>query len=132
MPSTPRANSRNAPTDWLYSPSVVFSRITCTSLVRRVVSRQTRLEIGLQLLSPQVSVAQVARRGQTPEKALFLHSLPAYGKFGGLITRPGLLQSGQAVSVDCGGQSLTRIVGAQLEANDGLCFFALHNPPPAG
>ncbi len=105
---------------------------THVCLVRRVVSRQTRLEIGLQLLSPQVSVAQVARRGQTPEKALFLHSLPAYGKFGGLITRPGLLQPGQAVSVDYGGQSLTRIVGAQLEANDGLCFFALHNPPPAG
>ena len=77
-------------------------------------------------------MGRASRRGQTPEKALFLHSLPAYGKFGGLITRPGLLQSGQSVTVDFGGQSLAKIVGAQLEANDGLCFFALHNPPPAG
>lgn len=105
---------------------------THVCLVRRVVSRQTRLEIGLQLLAPQVSVARVARRGQTPEKALFLHSLPAYGKFGGLIVRPGLLQSGQAVTVESTGQSLNKIVGAELEANDGLSFFAVHNPPPAG
>ena len=71
----------------------------------------------------------VARRRK---KALFLHGLPAYGKFGGLIARPGLLQSGRAVSVDYGGQSLTKDRRRPTEANDGLCFFALHNPPPAG
>ena len=101
-------------------------------LVRRVVSHHTRLEIGLQLLSPQVSVARIIRPGHVPEKTLFLHNLPAYGKFGGIIARPGLLKTGQSITLDITGHSVAKLVGQPLEANRDLCFFALHPPPPPG
>ncbi len=60
-------------------------------LVRRISSSQVRLEIGLQFLSPQISVVNVLGADAQESRAIFLHSLPAYGKFAGLIIPPGVL-----------------------------------------
>jgi hypothetical protein len=98
--------------------------------VRRISSSQVRLEIGLQLMSPQVSVVDVTIEGIVDDcRAIFLHSLPAYGKFSGLIIPPGSYRSGQKVLVKLPGRSLLRQLGNCMEANDGLAFFSLDQLP---
>jgi len=94
-------------------------------LVRRITSSQIRLEVGLQLMSPQVSVVDIVADKTPDQRALFLHSLPAYGKFSGLITAPGAFQAGQKILVKLPGRSLHRQIGTCMEANEGLEFFAL-------
>ena len=68
-------------------------------LVRRISSSQIRLEVGLQLMSPQVSVVDIVAEETPDQRAVFLHNLPAYGKFSGLITAPGAYRTGQKVMV---------------------------------
>jgi hypothetical protein len=94
-------------------------------LVRRISSSHVRLELGLQLMSPQVSVVDIVAEDSPEQRAVFLHSLPAYGKYSGLITAPGAFQTGQKIMVKLPGRSLHRQIGACMEANEGLEFFAL-------
>ena len=94
-------------------------------LVRRVASTAGRLDIGLQLLSPQVSVIRLTDGRKPPRAALFLHTLPAYGKFPGLIAAPGKLAPGQRISFHTQGRILQRKIGKCIEANEGLEFLAL-------
>mgnify|MGYP000869479968 FL=1 len=94
-------------------------------LVRRISSSQIRLEVGLQLMSPQVSVVDIVAGDTEDQRAVFLHSLPAYGKFSGLISAPGAFQTGQKIMVKLPGRSLHRQIGTCMEANEGLEFFAL-------
>jgi hypothetical protein len=98
-------------------------------LIRRIANGGSRLELGLQMLSPQVSVVDIERPNGTSQRAIFLHSLPAYGKFSGLITAPGGLGGGQTITLKSGGRSLQRKIGKCIEANDGLEFFALDPLP---
>uniref|UniRef100_Q47CG6 Uncharacterized protein n=1 Tax=Dechloromonas aromatica (strain RCB) TaxID=159087 RepID=Q47CG6_DECAR len=94
-------------------------------LVRRISSSQVRLEVGLQLMSPQVSVVDVVTEEQPEQRAIFLHSLPAYGKFSGLIAAPGTYCQAQKIMIKLPGRSLHRQIGTCMEANEGLEFFAL-------
>jgi hypothetical protein len=94
-------------------------------LVRRISSSQVRLEVGLQLMSPQVSVVDIVADETPDQRAVFLHSLPAYGKYSGLITAPGAYRTGQKIMVKLPGRSLHRQIGTCMEANEGLEFFAL-------
>lgn len=98
-------------------------------LVRRIASAQSRLEIGLQLLSPQVSIADLRDRDGHPLRAVFLHGLPAYGHVDGLLAPPGRVAAGQPIAVEIAGRTLDRRIGQCMEANDGLEFFALHPLP---
>lgn len=94
-------------------------------LVRRISSSQVKLEVGLQLMSPQVSVVDIVAEERPDQRAVFLHNLPAYGKFSGLITAPGAYRSGEKIMVKMPGGSLHRQIGTCMEANEGLEFFAL-------
>lgn len=94
-------------------------------LVRRIASVRNRLELGLQLLSPQVSVVTLAANGSAATRAVFLHSLPAYGPQAGLIIAPGHLVNKQSLSFTTLGRKLERQVGRILEANEGLEFVTL-------
>lgn len=98
-------------------------------LVRRITSNAGRLELGLQLLSPQVSVVDVTSGRNASIRGLFLHSLPAYGKFSGLIIPPGKLRSGQKITFNTLGQMQHRQIGKCIEANEGLEFVALDSLP---
>jgi hypothetical protein len=98
-------------------------------LVRRIASVRNRLELGLQLLSPQVSVITVASNGSAATRAVFLHSLPAYGPHSGLIVAPGHLTNKQSLSFTTLGRNIERRVGRTLEANEGLEFVTLEPLP---
>ena len=98
-------------------------------LVRRIASSQVRLEIGLQLMSPQVSVVEVVGADAQESRAIFLHSLPAYGKFAGLIIPPRIYRAGERIVIQLPGRALHRQLGSCLEANDGLEFFTLEQIP---
>ncbi len=98
-------------------------------LVRRIATSQNRLELGLQLLSPQVSIISLPNGGDRHLHALFLHSLPAYGKFSGLIVPPGKLAPGQQIAFNTLGRTLHRQIGKCIEANEGLEFVALDPLP---
>lgn len=98
-------------------------------LVRRISSSHVRLEVGLQLMSPQVSVVDVVAENMPEQRAVFMHSLPAYGKFSGLITAPGAYRTGQKILVKLPGRTLHRQIGSCMEANEGLEFFALDPLP---
>jgi cyclic-di-GMP-binding protein len=100
-------------------------------LVRRIASTSGSLELGLQLLSPQVSIVDVTTgRGRNPAiRGIFLHNLPAYGQFSGLIIPPGTLSSGQTISFSTQGQMQHRQIGKCIEANEGLEFVALDPVP---
>lgn len=98
-------------------------------LVRRISSSHVRLEVGLQLMSPQVSVVDIYAEDTPEQRAVFMHSLPAYGKFSGLITAPGAYRTGQKILVKLPGRTLHRQIGSCMEANEGLEFFALDTLP---
>lgn len=98
-------------------------------LVRRIVSSQTRLEIGLQLLSPQITVVDVQGCDAQESRGILLHSLPAYGKFSGLIIPPGVYRASEKIVIRLPGRSLHRLLGSCLEANEGLEFFTLEQLP---
>ena len=98
-------------------------------LVRRIAAVRNRLELGLQLLSPQVSVVTLASNGSAAKRAVFLHSLPAYGPHSGLIVPPGQVSVGQTLSFTTLGRHIERRVGRTLEANEGLEFVTLEPLP---
>ncbi|RIX45588.1 MAG: hypothetical protein D3M94_12235 [Rhodocyclales bacterium GT-UBC] len=98
-------------------------------LVRRIANGGSRLELGLQMLSPQVSVVEISSEGSMAQRAIFLHSLPAYGKFSGLVSHAGQLASGQEIELKWTGRTLRRQIGQCIEANEGLEFFALDPLP---
>jgi cyclic-di-GMP-binding protein len=99
-------------------------------LVRRMASTRGRLELGLQMLSPQFSVVDLATgKAGGGQRAIFLHNLPAHGKCSGIIVRPGVLKAGQQVSLKSTGRILHRQLGKCIEANDGLEFYALEPIP---
>ncbi|MDR0777043.1 MAG: hypothetical protein LBE81_10470 [Azonexus sp.] len=98
---------------------------THVCLVRRVGAVRNRLELGLQLLSPQVSVVALPDGG----RAIFLHSLPAYGPYAGLITAPDALHGRQQLILKVHGRPIERHIGRMLEANEELEFVALEPRP---
>ena len=65
----------------------------------------------------------------TLPSAIFMHSLPAYGKFAGLIIPPGVYRANEKIVVRLPGRSLHRLLGTCLEANEGLEFFSLEQLP---
>lgn len=95
-------------------------------LVRRIAAVRNRLELGLQLLSPQVSVVALPDDGG---RAVFLHSLPAWGPYSGLIAAPDAVREKQRLSLKVLGRSIERQVGKVLEANEGLEFVTLEPLP---
>lgn len=98
-------------------------------LVRRIATTRNRLELGLQLLAPQASLIDLPSAGKAHKQAIFLHSLPAYGKSSGLIARPGSLSPKQRITFTTLGRTLHRQIGQCIEANEGLEFVALDPLP---
>ena len=94
-------------------------------LVRRVATTsQGGLELGLQVLSPQVSVVNLPCHGEI-RRGIYLHRLPGYGNRPGIIARPGHLASGHKVKLNALGDTRLWQIGRRLEASEGLEFFAL-------
>jgi len=98
-------------------------------LVRRIATTRHRLELGLQLLAPQVSLVDLPTPEKTERRAILLHSLPAYGHFSGLIARPGTLVSRQQITLNTLGRTRRHQIGQCIERNDGLEFVALDPLP---
>jgi len=95
-------------------------------LVRRIATERKRLELALQILSPQVSVVALPGDGS---RAIFLHNLPTYGPHAGLIAAPGTLDGVQRLSLKLVGNSIEWQVGKTLESNEELELVALELPP---
>ena len=94
-------------------------------MVRRISStNQGLLELGLQALSPQVSVVPLPGHGEN-RRGIYLHSLPAFGNRPGIIACPGQLASGHKIRLANSGPDHLLQVGRRLEASEGLEFFAL-------
>ncbi len=94
-------------------------------LVRRIATNtQGRLELGLQALSPQVSVVDLPGHNEI-RRGIYLHRLPAYGDRPGIIARPGQLASGHKLRLAASGTTQLWQIGRRLEASEGLEFFAL-------
>lgn len=98
-------------------------------LVRRIATTRNRLELGLQLLAPQVSLINLPAPEEPGRRAIYLHSLPAYGEVSGLITRPGTLVSRQQITLNTPGRTRHHQIGQCIERNDGLEFVALDPLP---
>ncbi|WP_265949962.1 hypothetical protein [Dechloromonas sp. A34] len=98
-------------------------------LVRRIATTRNRLELGLQLLAPQVSLVDLPTPENASRRAIYLPSLPAYGKFSGLITQPGTLLAGQQITLNTLGRTRRHQIGQCIERNDGLEFVALDPLP---
>lgn len=98
-------------------------------LVRRIATTRNRLELGLQLLAPQVSLVDLPIPEKPGRRAIYLHSLPAYGKFSGLITQPGTLVSKQQITLNMLGRTRRHQIGQCIERNEGLEFVALDPLP---
>ena len=94
-------------------------------LVRRIATNTDgRLELGLQALSPQVSVVDLPGHGEI-RRGIYLHRLPGYGGRPGIIARPGHLASGHKIKLSAYGETQLWQIGRRLEASEGLEFFAL-------
>jgi hypothetical protein len=94
-------------------------------LVRRIATNTDgRLELGLQALSPQVSVVDLPGHGEI-RRGIYLHRLPNYGDRPGIIARPGHLASGHKIRLAAADQTQLWQIGRRLEASEGLEFFAL-------
>ena len=94
-------------------------------MVRRIATNtQGRLELGLQALSPQVSVVDLPGHGEI-RRGIYLHRLPGYGDRPGIIARPGHLASGHKLKLAAAGEPQLWQIGRRLEASEGLEFFAL-------
>ncbi len=94
-------------------------------LVRRIATNTDgRLELGLQALSPQVSVVDLPGHGEI-RRGIYLHRLPGYGNRPGIIARPGHLASGHKIKLNAYGETQLWQIGRRLEASEGLEFFAL-------
>jgi hypothetical protein len=94
-------------------------------IVRRIsTDDKGRLELGLQALSPQVSVVELPAQGDN-RRGIYLHRLPAFGNRPGLIVRPGHVTSGQRLQVTVDGAPAELQVGRRIESSDGMEFYAL-------
>ena len=94
-------------------------------LVRRIWSNaEGRLDIGLQTLSPEVSVVDLPIHGEM-RRALYLHNLPAYGGRPGILAQPGDLESGLNIRVVFGDTARRLQIGRKVESSDSAEFFAL-------
>lgn len=102
---------------------------THVCLVRRIATTRNRLELGLQLLAPQVSLINLPAPEEPGRRAIYLHSLPAYGEVSGLITRPGTLLSRQQITLNTAGRTRRHQIGQCIERNDGLEFVAIDPLP---
>jgi len=64
-------------------------------LVRRIANLKSRLELGLQMLSPEASIIEIGgSEGKPHQMGLFLPRLPAFGGSAGLLASPGALSNG--------------------------------------
>lgn len=94
-------------------------------MVRRIWSNsEGRLDLGLQTLSPEVTVVDLPVHGET-RRALYLHNLPAYGGRAGLLAQPGDLESGLNIQVRIGDTNRRMQIGRRIESSDSAEFFAL-------
>jgi hypothetical protein len=94
-------------------------------LVRRIsVSVDGKVELGVQALSPKVSVIRLPGRSEI-RRGIYLHSLPAFSNRSGIIAHPGHLASGHKIKFELQGSNHLLQVGRRLEASEGLEFFAL-------
>ena len=94
-------------------------------LVRRIATNtEGRFELGLQVLSPQVSVVDLQGHGDI-RRGIYLHRLPGYGNLPGIMARPGHLASGHKLKLAAAGEPQLWQIGRRLEASEGLEFFAL-------
>mgnify|MGYP003493262292 FL=1 len=94
-------------------------------MVRRIATNtEGRFELGLQALSPQVSVVDLPGHNEN-RRGIYLHRLPAYGDLPGIIARPGQLASGHKLNLAAYGKTQLWQIGRRLEASEGLEFFAL-------
>ena len=94
-------------------------------MVRRIATtNQGRLELGLQALSPQVSVVSLPGHGEL-RRGIYLHSLPAFGNRPGIIAHTGHLASGHKIKIEAQNSHQFLQIGRRLEASEGLEFFAL-------
>ena len=94
-------------------------------LVRRVtITSQGGLDLGLQALSPEVSVVNLRCHDEI-RRGILLHRLPGYGNHPGIIACPGHLAGGHKVKLEALGGTRQWQVGRLLEASEGLEFFAL-------
>ena len=94
-------------------------------LIRRIATNTDgRLELGLQALSPQISVIDLPGHGEI-RRGIYLHRLPGYGDRPGIIARPGHLASGHKIKLAAYGETQLWQIGRRLEASEGLEFFAL-------
>ena len=101
------------------------SSIVHVCLIRRIATdSKGRLELGLQVLSPQVSVVDLPAHGEI-RRGLYLHHLPAYGGRPGVIARPGQLASGHKIRLAMPGGTTEVQVGRRIESSDALEFFAV-------
>jgi hypothetical protein len=91
-------------------------------LVRRIATTaQGLLELGLQMLSPEVSVIDLPGHAER-RRGICLHSLPGHGGRPGVIARPGHLASGYKLRLV--GNQLW-MVGRRIEGSEGLEIFTL-------
>jgi len=94
-------------------------------LVRRIaVSEDGKVELGVQALSPKVSVIRLPGHGEI-RRGIYLHSLPAFNNRPGIIAHPGYLASGHKIKFELQESNHLLQVGRRLEASEGLEFFAL-------
>lgn len=94
-------------------------------LVRRIATNTDgRLELGLQALSPQVSVVDLPGHGEI-RRGIYLHRLPGYDNRPGIIARPGHLSSGHRIKLTAYGETQLWQIGRRLEASEGMEFFAI-------
>jgi cyclic-di-GMP-binding protein len=94
-------------------------------MVRRIATNaHGRLELGLQALSPQVSVVDLPGHGEI-RRGIYLHRLPGYDNLPGIIARPGHLSSGHKIKLTAYGETRLWQIGRRLEASEGMEFFAL-------
>ncbi|NJD25437.1 MAG: hypothetical protein FIB06_08515 [Betaproteobacteria bacterium] len=94
-------------------------------VVRRIsTDDKGRLELGLQALSPQVSVVELPAQGEI-RRGIYMHRLPAFGNRPGLIARPGHVASGLRLQLDVAGTATEVQVGRRIESSDGMEFYAL-------
>jgi hypothetical protein len=94
-------------------------------MVRRVSSRNGQLELGLQLLSPQVSIIELPTGSTRSQRAIYFHNLPAHDQSAGIIARPGQLKSKEKIVFKAAGKVVQRKIGKCIEANEGLEFVTL-------
>lgn len=95
-------------------------------IVRRVASHRGRLELGLQELAPHGLVIELPGSGGKPHcEVLLLPHLPGLGMTAGILAAPGHLRAGHRINFRDATHVVRFKVGALVESNDHMEFFAL-------